>query len=169
MSREWLKNHYGNNSVPINNNLINSTIVAMAISDIPEVLALESSAHSHPWSEKLFLSNFGKRYINHVLIIENTIVGYFIASYVAGEVTLLNIVIAPDHQGVGLGQQLLTYLASFSKNLQQEEIWLEVRVSNQSAIALYKKLNFVEVDVRPAYYPTVNGREDAIVMCCYLS
>lgn len=154
--------------MPINDNSLMPSITTMAISDIPDVFAIESIAHSHPWSEKLFLSNFGKRYINHVLIIESNIAGYFIASYVAGEVTLLNIVIAPEYQGFGLGQQLLSYLKVFSKTLGQEEIWLEVRASNQSAIAVYQKLKFVEVDVRSAYYPTENGREDAIVMCCYL-
>ena len=154
--------------MPTNNSLLNPSIIAMAISDIPEVFNIECSAHSHPWSEKLFLSNFGKRYINHVLIIEGKIVGYFIASYVAGEVTLLNIAIAPEYQGNGLGQGLLSYLKQFSITLEQQEIWLEVRASNQSAIAIYQKLDFIEVDVRSAYYPAENGREDAVIMCCYL-
>ncbi|WP_243836995.1 ribosomal protein S18-alanine N-acetyltransferase [Psychromonas algicola] len=154
--------------MPINNNLLNPSIIAMAVTDIPAVLTIECAAHSHPWSEKLFLSNFGKRYINHILIIEDEIIGYFIASYVAGEVTLLNIAIAPKYQGKGLGQKLLTYLIQFSHKLEQQEIWLEVRASNQSAIAIYQKLDFVEVDIRPAYYPAENGREDAIVMCCYI-
>ena len=154
--------------MPTNNNLLNASVIAMAVSDIPDVFTIECAAHTHPWSEKLFLSNFGKRYINHVLIIEDKIVGYFIASYVAGEVTLLNIAIAPEFQGKGLGQHLLSYLKQFSNKLEQHEIWLEVRASNQSAIAIYQKLDFVEVDVRPAYYPAENGREDAIVMCCYL-
>lgn len=140
----------------------------MAMSDLADVIAIESCAHSHPWSEKLFISNFGKRYINHVLMVEGNLVGYFVASYVAGEVTLLNIVISPEHQGLGLGQVLLDYLKTFSISLEQQEIWLEVRISNEAAIQLYKKLGFVEVDVRNAYYPTDNGREDAIIMCCYL-
>jgi len=114
------------------------------------------------------MSNFGKRYINHVLLLNDKIVGYFIASYVAGEVTLLNIAIAPEYQGQGLGKALLIYLQGFSRELAQQEIWLEVRASNQTAIKLYQKLGFVEVDIRPAYYPTDNGREDAIIMCCYL-
>lgn len=144
------------------------SIIAMAVTDIPDVFAIESLAHSHPWSEKLFLSNFGKRYINHVLMLDEKIVGYFIASYVAGEVTLLNIAIEPSHQGLGLGQFLLSYLQTLSRSLSQQEIWLEVRASNKSAIKLYQKLDFVEVDIRTAYYPIHNGREDAIIMCCYL-
>ena len=140
----------------------------MAITDLPEVLAIESSAHSHPWSEKLFISNFGKRYINHVLMVEGELTGYFVASYVAGEVTLLNIAISPNQQGLGLGFSLLDYLKTLSISLDQQEIWLEVRESNQAALKLYQKLGFVEVDIRHAYYPTDNGRENAIIMCCYL-
>jgi [ribosomal protein S18]-alanine N-acetyltransferase len=163
-----LKKHFGNSSVPINNKQPDANIIAMAVSDLPAVLAIESLAHSHPWSEKIFLSNFGKRYINHVLMQGENIVGYFIASYVAGEVTLLNIAISPRYQGQGFGRALLAYLKAFSGSLLQEEIWLEVRASNLAAIKLYEHLGFVEVDVRTAYYPTHNGREDALIMCCYL-
>ena len=154
--------------MPTSNNLLASSVITMALTDIPSILLIESVVHSHPWTEKLFLSNFGKRYINHILLIDDKIAGYFVASYVAGEVTLLNIAIAPNYQNKGLGQYLLSYLKRFSMELEQQEIWLEVRVSNQSAISVYQKLDFVEVDTRVAYYPTQNGREDAIVMCCYL-
>ena len=154
--------------MPINNKQSVASIIAMAITDLPEVLAIETRAHSHPWSEKIFLSNFGKRYINHVIMLDDQVVGYFVASYVAGEVTLMNIAIAPAYQGAGLGRALLSYLKTFSLSLSQQEIWLEARASNTSAIKLYQALDFVEVDIRPAYYPADNGREDAIIMCCYL-
>jgi len=154
--------------VPINNKKPVASIIAMAITDLPEILAIEALAHSHPWSEKIFLSNFGKRYINHVIMLDDQVVGYFVASYVAGEVTLMNIAIAPAYQGAGLGRALLSYLKTFSLSLSQQEIWLEARASNTSAIKLYQALDFVEVDIRPAYYPADNGREDAIIMCCYL-
>jgi ribosomal-protein-alanine N-acetyltransferase len=154
--------------VPIDNSQSHVAIIAMAISDLPDVLRIEIAAHSHPWSEKLFLNNFGKRYINHVLIFNDKVVGFFIASYVAGEVTLLNIAIDPLYQGRGLGQYLLSFLKTLSSTLEQQEIWLEVRSSNQAAIAIYHKLDFVEVDIRRAYYPADDGREDAIIMCCYL-
>lgn len=154
--------------MPCSNNQIDTTIIAMALKDLPEVIEIENLAHTHPWSQKLFMSNFGKRYVNHVLMIDNKVVGYFVASYVAGEVTLLNIAVSPTQQGNGLGQTLLSFLKTFSRELDQQEIWLEVRASNFTAISLYQKLGFVEVDVRSEYYPTDNGREDAIIMCCYL-
>lgn len=143
-------------------------VLAMGLTDIAAVTAIENQAHSHPWSEKLFLSNFGQRYFNHVLLLDDVVVGYFVASAVAGEVTLMNIAIVPTLQGQGAGQHLLQFLIDYCRQNNQLEIWLEVRASNQHAIHLYQKLGFVEVDLRKGYYPTENGRENAVIMCCYL-
>jgi len=140
----------------------------MGFADITSVTHIENKSHSHPWSEKLFLSNFGQRYFNHILLQDEQVIGYFVASAVAGEVTLMNIAISPEKQGQGAGKLLLQFLLDFSRENAEQEVWLEVRASNQSAIHLYQKLGFVEVDIRKAYYPSENGREDAIIMCCYL-
>jgi len=140
----------------------------MGLSDIESVYQVESQCHSHPWSKKLFLSNFGKRYFNHVMLDNDNVIGYFVTSSVAGEVTLMNIAIAPSKQGKGLGKLLLQFLIDLSRQKQEQEIWLEVRASNSSALSLYDKLGFVEVDRRKDYYPCEIGREDAIIMCCYL-
>ena len=43
-------------------------VIPMGLADIKAVTQIEASAHSHPWSEKLFLSNFGQRYFNHLLL-----------------------------------------------------------------------------------------------------
>ena len=158
---------YGNNSVPLINKE-SQQILPMGFSDIEQVHLLESQCHTHPWSKNLFLSNFGKRYFNHVLVENDNVIGYFVASSVAGEVTLMNIVIAPDKQGKGLGRKLLQFLIDLSRQKQELEIWLEVRASNSAALSLYNNLDFVEVDRRKDYYPCATGREDAIIMCCYL-
>lgn len=152
--------------MPCNNE--NIQIVPMGLADIKQVTEIENQAHTHPWSEKLFLSNFGQRYFSHIAMLNDVVIGYFVASAVAGEVTLMNIAVAPEQQGKGVGKQLLQFLIDYSRQTKQQEIWLEVRISNESAIHLYQKLGFVEVDLRKAYYPTENGREDAVIMCCYL-
>ncbi len=140
----------------------------MSLMDIKSVTNIESEVHSHPWSEKLFLSNFGHRYFNHCLLLNDAVIGYFVASAVAGEVTLMNIAISSKWQGQGAGLYLLTFLLDYARQNNQQEIWLEVRDSNHSAIHLYQKMGFVEVDIRRNYYPLENGREDAVIMCCYL-
>lgn len=143
-------------------------ILPMGLADIDHVYQIEAQCHSHPWSKKLFLSNFGTRYFNHLLLEDDEVVGYFVASSVAGEVTLMNIAIAPAQQGAGYGRILLQFLIDYAKQKDLQEIWLEVRASNVAALALYNKLGFAELDRRKDYYPCEKGREDAIIMCCYL-
>ncbi|MEN1508294.1 ribosomal-protein-alanine N-acetyltransferase, partial [Pseudomonas aeruginosa] len=48
-------------------------------------------------------------------------------------------------------------------------LWLEVRASNAAAIALYESLGFNEATIRRNYYPTTDGREDAIIMALPIS
>jgi ribosomal-protein-alanine N-acetyltransferase len=48
-------------------------------------------------------------------------------------------------------------------------MFLEVRASNASAIALYEKRGFAEVGLRRNYYPTAKGSEDAILMALDLT
>ncbi len=48
-------------------------------------------------------------------------------------------------------------------------LWLEVRASNAAAIALYEGLGFNEATIRLNYYPTTDGREDAIIMALPIS
>ena len=49
-----------------------------------------------------------------------------------------------------------------------QTLWLEVRESNPARF-LYEKLGFNEVDIRKNYYPKPDGgRENAVVMACYL-
>lgn len=154
--------------MPLSNAKDSLSIEPMGLADIEAVHQIELCCHSHPWSKKLFLSNFGRRYFNHLVLENNQVVGYFVASSVAGEVTLMNIAISPTKQGLGYGKVLLQALLDYAKQHDEQEVWLEVRESNVQAISLYSKLGFAEVDRRKAYYPCDSGREDALIMCCYL-
>ncbi|SUI39436.1 ribosomal-protein-alanine N-acetyltransferase [Serratia marcescens] len=69
-----------------------------------------------------------------------------------------------QHQRRGFGRLLLNALIEQLESRGVVTLWLEVRASNQAAIALYEDLGFNEVTVRRNYYPSAHGREDAIVM-----
>jgi ribosomal protein S18 acetylase RimI-like enzyme len=70
--------------------------------------------------------------------------------------------------GCGYARQLLQHLIAELETRDVMTMWLEVRASNHPAIALYEQLDFHQVIVRPNYYPTANGREDAIIMALTL-
>jgi ribosomal-protein-alanine N-acetyltransferase len=139
-------------------------IVPMTESHLDAIWKIEREVHSYPWKESLIRQLDGRCAIHHSLIYRGEVVGYFYAQHVVGEITLLNLAIAPLHQGKGLGKALLQFLIRYAENLHGESIWLEVRVSNIAAKALYHSLGFNEIDRRVGYYPTADGTEDAIIM-----
>ena len=87
---------------------------------------------------------------------------------IAGEAELLDLVVGPKHQGQGIGKALLEWIVLQLPEF-ADRFFLEVRESNQSALALYQNVGFVEVGVRPKYYPADHGREDAILMAMELN
>lgn len=139
-------------------------IVPMTESHLDAIWKIEQEVHSYPWKESLIRQLDGRCAIHHSLIYHGDVVGYFYAQNVVGEVTLLNLAIAPNHQGKGLGKALLHFLIKYSEDLGGESIWLEVRISNIAAKALYHSVGFNEIDRRVGYYPTADGNEDAIIM-----
>jgi ribosomal-protein-alanine N-acetyltransferase len=65
---------------------------------------------------------------------------------------------------MGYGEKLLDDLLFRARSSSVREIFLEVRPSNEHALALYKKKDFHKVADRPAYYQASQGREDASVL-----
>jgi ribosomal-protein-alanine N-acetyltransferase len=55
-------------------------------------------------------------------------------------------------------------MIDIAKNNQAANMFLEVRPSNISAIALYENMGFNEMAIRRGYYPAKNSREDAVLM-----
>ena len=81
-----------------------------------------------------------------------------------GEAHILNLCVDPAHRAHGYGEQLLDEILGLARASDVEEIFLEVRPSNETAIALYKKRGFHQVADRPKYYQAQEGREDAAVL-----
>ena len=129
------------------------------------VVALEHAAHTHPWSRRHFEDILQVPYVAQTLWAGDILLGYFVAMPGVDEVHLLNIAVAPAHQGCGWAQTLLDALVLWARGLQASMVWLEVRRSNARAIAVYQRQGFESVGVRKNYYPAAAGqREDAWVM-----
>lgn len=137
--------------------------------DIPAMLATEQAATAYPWAESSFRSSFSERYFNAVAMVNEQIAGFYIGELVAGEASLFDIAVHPAQQGKGIGKALLSHFLDEAERRQATDCWLEVRASNQKAIALYQQLGFHQVGVRPAYYPARVGKEDAILMAMSLA
>jgi [ribosomal protein S18]-alanine N-acetyltransferase len=136
----------------------------MRTDDLSEVLAIEVRAYEFPWTEGVFRDCLKAGYSLWVLESVLGILGYGVLSAAAGEAHVLNLCVAPEHQGEGHGRRLLDRLIDLARWHQAERVFLEVRPSNHAAIALYHRSGFCEIGHRPNYYPARKGREDAVVM-----
>ncbi|NVK56420.1 MAG: ribosomal protein S18-alanine N-acetyltransferase [Alteromonadaceae bacterium] len=151
------------------------TIRTLTLNDIDVLAKIEQQSHISPWSAKVFQSSFNKHSVNFGLLQQGVLAGYYFAECIAGEMTLHNICVNESHQGLGFASRLMTHLLEQATQKKAEDIWLEVRPSNTSAIALYHKFGFEEKGVRKNYYslpePDSNGqtKEDALLMCLALN
>ena len=146
-----------------------NTISSLSQSDLPAAFQIEKRAHAFPWSEHTFASNQGERYLNYQLTVEGRKAAFAITQVVLDEATLFNIAVDPDFQRRGIGKALLEHLIDELEKRGVLTLWLEVRASNVAAIALYESLGFNEATIRRNYYPTADGREDAIIMALPIS
>ena len=138
---------------------------AMLAPWLEAVERVEQAAYPHPWNHANFVDALHSGYQAQMLVLEHTLVGYFVAMKGVDEVHLLNITVAPEFQGQGWARRMLDALGQWSRSQGAQTLWLEVRVSNVRAQRIYEKHGFREVGRRKQYYP--NGsqpREDALVM-----
>lgn len=145
------------------------TISTLNDADLEQVYHIETLCHPFPWSKNTLLSNQGERYINKKISVNHQLVGFLICHVVLDEATLFNIAIHPDMQKQGLATALINQLLNELEQKKVHTLWLEVRASNHTAIRLYEHLGFNQITVRANYYPTIQGREDAIIMAYTLS
>ena len=135
------------------------------------VVAVEQRAYAHAWTRINFLDALHSGYHAEVLLADDgEVLGYFVAMKGVDEVHLLNITVAPEHQGQGLAKLLLDVLEIWTRGQSVVWLWLEVRVGNAAAIRVYERQGFRRVGLRKEYYPAANGqRESAIVMSMQLT
>lgn len=138
----------------------------MRASDVPRVAELEAQIHAAPWTAGNFCDALAAGYGAVVAERLGRIVAFGVLMLVPGEAQLLNLSVVPAARREGLGRELLLRFLSDALRLGADQVFLEVRVSNEPAIALYESEGFVRIARRVAYYPPgADGqREDALVM-----
>lgn len=126
--------------------------------------AIAQAAHRYPGQLETFLAQQGHTYLNLKVMETAKMVGFAITQVVQDEASLLDLVIHPAAQRRGVGRQLLLTLIEQLQRRAVQTLWLEVRISNAPARALYQQCAFNEVFVRSGYYPAEKGREDALIL-----
>lgn len=132
---------------------------------LDQVLDIEQRAYPHPWTRGNFQDALRSGYEARLLMIGQDLVAYFVAMKGVDEVHLLNLAVAPQYHRQGWSRLLLDAVAAWGREQAAQWLWLEVRVSNARAVAIYEAYGFRRVGVRKNYYPSGHGqREDAVVM-----
>ena len=140
------------------------TVRRATIEDTKEIFAIEMECFSVPWSldsiETELLNEDKKLY--YVVEDANGVVGYAGAWLVYDEGQITNIAIRPSARRQGFGAKLTSALIEECFKRGMHEIFLEVRISNLSALSLYRKLGFTVKGMRKNYYS--EPKEDAYIM-----
>lgn len=137
----------------------------VAVADLDALMAIETAAYPFPWSRGNFLDSIAAGYWLQALRLHEEWLGYFVVMAAADELHLLNLTVAPAYQRRGHGRFLLDALCAQGRSRGCEQLWLEVRQSNERALALYLRYGFRAIGKRRGYYPAEAGRrEDATVM-----
>jgi len=139
---------------------------------LASLVAIEKRAYPAGWSEQTFRETLGfhrNRGFGLFQGVGGCLIGYTVVQQVADEYHLLNIAIDPQFQRQGLGREILGYVIADALQRSCAALYLELRASNLAAHALYLAQGFNEIGVRRDYYPSADGREDAILMALQLS
>lgn len=142
-------------------------ISKMSENDIHEIAELEKACFSEPWSENSLteeLTNETARF--YVLRDNENLLGYIGANNICDEVYITNVAVSENSRGKGYGKRLVNHLIKQCESENALFVTLEVRKSNENAIALYEKCGFKKVGERKNFY--AKPTEDGLIYTLYL-
>ena len=135
--------------------------------DAPALAVIERRCFADPWSEASFREALRASW-SFGLVAESPegIIGYVVAREAAGTGEILNLAVDPPCRRQGIAQALLEAGLGALRRRGTQEVYLEVRVSNEVAQSLYRGAGFRPVGRRRGYYRS--PVEDALVLRCAL-
>ncbi|MCX5903748.1 MAG: ribosomal protein S18-alanine N-acetyltransferase [Proteobacteria bacterium] len=143
------------------------TVTEMNEQHLEAVQAIEQSSFIAPWSSQLFNQELQLAVALSLIAAiredgREKVIGYFCAWIVEDDCAVLRIACHPQHRRRGIGRILLQQGLTRAGARGARRASLEVRPSNESALAFYRACGFTIAGVRKGYYPETG--EDALVM-----
>jgi ribosomal-protein-alanine N-acetyltransferase len=142
-------------------------LVKMEEAHIDALAQLERICFSQPWSRQGLaeelenpLACFVVAQLEHDGSVQ--VVGYAGMHCVVGECYITNVAVFPEYRRQGIARKLVQYLIDYAKAQDGEFISLEVRNSNENAVALYERLGFQTAGFRKNFYSSPT--EDGLIM-----
>ncbi len=136
--------------------------VRMRACHLADVAELERLSFAEPWSEDSLRLLLGETGVAFVVCDGERVVAYGGMLCIAGEGQITNVAVLPECRRRGYGRAVTEALLHYAGENGLFEVSLEVRASNEAAIALYREQGFATCGTRRNFYrkPT----EDALVM-----
>lgn len=140
----------------------NIEIFPMSVDDIDDVMEIDSSFSTAPWSRELFLNEFKNLFsYNFVAKHDSIIIGYLNFWVVCEVLELNNFAVREGYRNKGIGSFLMEFLIKTGEFFNVKQIFLDVKRDNFPARYLYKRFGFTESGIRKNYY---DDGSDAILM-----
>jgi ribosomal-protein-alanine N-acetyltransferase len=147
-------------------------VLPMEESDLEEILRIEASSFSCPWTAEMFRHELAEAPCSLCLVAKKRmsslggrpreVLGYICLWVVGEEMEIANLAVHPSWRRKGIGRTLLSRALGMGSQRQARRAFLEVRASNLAAQRLYRGFGFEVVGVRRGYYRF--PPEDAMVM-----
>jgi ribosomal-protein-alanine N-acetyltransferase len=143
------------------------TVTAMKKQHLEAVQEIEQRSFISPWSAQLFWQELETAVALSLVAVlreddRETVAGYFCAWIVADDCTVLRIASDPQLRRRGIGRILLQQGLRQAWERGARMVSLEVRPSNEPALAFYRACGFTLAGARRGYYQETG--EDALVM-----
>jgi [ribosomal protein S18]-alanine N-acetyltransferase len=136
-----------------------------ADADIDAIVALELDSFTNPWPRDTLVWELENSDVTRVYLLrdaENRAIAFCIAWVVFDELHINTLAVSPSQRRAGVATFLLQTVMAEAKAEGARRATLEVRASNEAALALYARLGFVVSARRPNYY--TNPAEDALIL-----
>jgi [ribosomal protein S18]-alanine N-acetyltransferase len=135
----------------------------MQFTDLEAVAAIEKRTFPMPWSLAVFSGQLARETaLCFVCEVDGAIVAYLIADMFVDVWHLMNLAVDTPFRRRHIASDLMGAYFAVTERHGHRGHTLEVRVSNTTAIELYRSFGFVSTGVRPRYYTDDN--EDAVIM-----
>ncbi|MGQ9582402.1 MAG: GNAT family N-acetyltransferase [Thermoplasmatota archaeon] len=145
----------------------NFLIRRFRVEDLPEVTRLVESAFRERYDPQMYI-NLHQSWPDGLQVVEfqGRIIA-FLLGMVSGprQARVLLLAVEPIYRCLGLGSRLLNSFLDAARALPVDVVTLEVRMSNQRALAFYYRLGFIVTGMIPRYY---RDGESAHVMSRWL-
>ena len=147
-------------------------LAAATPQDLDDILTIDHKVFKRPWHRKLFSDELSRKdaysYVVRTQVDAGLmeIIAYVFVRVLVNEMQILRIAVATGYQDRGVATWLLQQCFKLAEHKRVDAVSIEVRPTNKTAIALYRKSGFQQLDTRPNYYPDTG--EDALVMVKHL-